>query len=306
MAEVAVPTQPQMPLRAYGVIIVGILAVSLAAIFIRLAQREGVSSLFIAGARLTLAAAVLTPFTWSKYASQLRQLKQSELRLAGLAGFFLALHFATWILSLEYTSILVGVVLVTTGPLWTAILEFAFLKTRLGTMVILGLVLAVAGGIFIGIPGSESFEMGRNPLLGGLLALIGAVAFAVYIVIGRKLRAQLPLLPYIWLVYSSAAAVLIVAVLITRTPIAGYSTEGYLWVVALGLVPQLIGHSSFNYAVKYLPATLIGIAGQLEPVASAIIAALMFHEIPHSQQIWGSATILIGVTLAGLAQARSK
>ncbi len=306
MREVAVPTQPQIPLRAYGVILVGILAVSLAAIFIRLAQREDVPSLFIAAGRLTLAALILTPFAWSKYALRIRQLARNDLLLAGVSGLFLALHFATWILSLEYTTVLVGVVLVTTGPLWTAVLETVFLKTRLGTMVILGLILAIMGGTLIGIPGGEEFDPGRNPLLGGVLALSGAVAFAVYIVIGRKLRAQLPLLPYIWLVYSSAAAVLMVAMLISRTPMAGYSTEGYLWVVALGLVPQLIGHSSFNYAVKYLPATFIGIAGQLEPVASAIFAILLFREIPYSQQIWGSATILVGVTLAGLAQARSK
>lgn len=306
MAEVAVPTQAQTPLRAYGVIVVGILAVSLAAIFIRKAQMEGVPSLFIAAARLTLAALVLTPFTWNGYGAQIRQLARNEMMLAGVAGFFLALHFATWILSLEYTTVLVGVVLVTTGPLWTAVLETVFLKTRLGTMVILGLVLAIIGGVLIAIPGGEGIEAGSNPLLGGALALTGAVAFAVYIVIGRKLRARLPLLPYIWLVYSGAAFVLIVAVFVARIPITGYSRDGYLWVVALALIPQLIGHSSFNYAVKYLPATFIGIAGQLEPVASAIIAIFLFREIPQSQQIWGSATILVGVTLAGLAQARSR
>jgi drug/metabolite transporter (DMT)-like permease len=306
MAEVAVHTQSQTPLRAYGVMLIGILAVSLAAIFIRLSQLEGVPSLFIAAGRLTLASLILTPLVWSKYTSHIHQLARNDLLLAGLSGFFLALHFATWILSLEYTSVLVGVVLVTTGPLWTAVLETMFLKTRLGTMVILGLVLAIIGGILIGIPGAEGFEPGQNPLLGGVLALSGAVAFAVYIVIGRKLRAQLPLLPYIWLVYSGAALILIVAVFVTRVPITGYSADGYLWVVALGLIPQLIGHSSFNYAVKYLPATFIGIAGQLEPVASAMIALVLFQEIPHSQQLWGSATILVGVTFAALAQARSK
>jgi drug/metabolite transporter (DMT)-like permease len=305
MAKAATLSQAEIPLRAYGAIVIGILAVSLAAIFIRLAQMEGVPSLFIAAGRLTLASLILTPFAWGKYSRQIRRLARPDLLLAGVSGFFLALHFATWILSLEYTSVLVGVVLVSTGPLWIALLEAIFLNVRPGTTILAGLFLAILGGVMIGITGVQDTEPGQNPLLGGALAVSGAVAFAVYIVIGRKLRAELPLLPYIWLVYGCAALVLLLALLVTGTPIVGYSPEGYLWVVALALIPQLIGHSSFNYAVKYLPATFIGIAGQLEPVASTFIAFLWFEEIPQPLQVVGSAVILVGVTLAGLAQARS-
>ncbi len=306
MAKAATLTETPIPLRAYGSIVIGILAVSLAAIFIRLAQMEGVPSLFIAAGRLTLASLILTPLAWRKYLSEIRLLARPDLALAIVSGFFLALHFATWILSLEYTSVLVGVVLVSTGPLWIALLEAIFLKARPGTTILLGLFLAILGGILIGVTGVEDSTPGQNPLLGGALAVSGAVAFAVYMVIGRKLRVELSLLPYIWLVYSCAAVILLLAVLVTGTLVVGHSSEGYLWVVALALVPQLIGHSSFNYAVKYLPATFIGIAGQLEPVASAFIAFLRFQEIPHPLQVVGSAVILIGVTLAGLAQARSK
>jgi drug/metabolite transporter (DMT)-like permease len=306
MAKAAILTTTPIPLRAYGAIVIGILAVSLAAIFIRLAQMEGVPSLFIAAGRLTLASLLLTPLAWRKYSSEICCLALPDLLLAGLSGFFLALHFATWILSLEYTSVLVGVVLVSTGPLWIALLEAIFLNARPGIIFLLGLFLAIVGGILIGVTGVEDTVPGQNPPLGAALAVGGAVAFAVYMVIGRKLRVELSLLPYIWLVYSCAAAVLLLALLATGTIVVGYSGEGYLWVVAIALVPQLIGHSSFNYAVKYLPATFIGIAGQLEPVASALIAFLRFHEIPHPLQMLGSAVILVGVTLVGLAQTRSK
>lgn len=306
MAKATDRTEAKTPVRAYSAVVIGILAVSLAAIFIRLAHLEGVPSLFIAAGRLTMAGLILTPLAWRSHADAIRRLARLELLLAGLSGFFLALHFATWILSLEYTSVLVGVVLVSTGPLWIALLETIFLRTRPGTIVVLGLCLAILGGILIGITGVEDSKPGQRPLLGGTLAVSGAVAFAIYIVIGRKLRAQLALLPYIWLVYSFAAAILLVAVFVTGTPIAGYSTPGYLWVIALALVPQLIGHSSFNYAVRHLSATFIGIVGQLEPVASAFIAYLRFQEIPHPLHVVGSAVVLIGVTLAGLAQARSK
>jgi drug/metabolite transporter (DMT)-like permease len=298
--------QPRVPVRAYGVIAIGLLAVSLAAIFIRLAQVEGVPSLLIAAGRLTLASLLLTPWVLLNYRPELGRLTGNQLALAATAGFFLSIHFATWILSLEHTAVLISVVLVSTGPLWIALLEMGLLNAHIGVAVFGGLALAVVGGVLIGYAGAEGALPGQDPLLGALLALAGAVTFAIYMVIGRKLRATLTLLPYIWLVYSCAAATLVLAVLVTATPVAGHSADGYLWVAALGLIPQLIGHSSFNYAVRYLPATFIGIVAQLEPVASAFIAFLRFHEIPNTLQIVGSAVILVGVTLAGLAQARSK
>jgi drug/metabolite transporter (DMT)-like permease len=162
----------------------------------------------------------------------------------------------------------------------------------------------VIGGISIGTSGGSDLTPGRNPLVGSLLAVSGAAAFAIYMVIGRKLRAKLELLPYIWLVYSCAAIMLILVVLLTRIPVTGYSLMGYAWVVALALIPQLIGHSSFNYAVKYLPATFIGVAAQLEPVASAFIAVILFKEMPQPVQVLGSAVILAGVILALVGQSK--
>jgi drug/metabolite transporter (DMT)-like permease len=326
MAEAAALTSNRTPTRAYLVIGVGIAAVSLAAIFIRLAQMQGIPSLLIAAGRLSLAALILTPFTLRDYRPQIHQLKRSDLLFAGVSGLFLALHFAAWIFSLEYVSVLIGVVLISTSPLWIAVLEVVVLKVRLGRLVVVGLMTAVVGGIAIGTSGGSDLTPGRNPLLGSILAVSGAVAFAFYMVIGRKLRARLQLLPYIWLVYSCAALILILAVLIVGTPITGYPVVGYIWVViqerlpfflsiqtghpvagyvwvvALALIPQLIGHSSFNYAVKYLPATFIGVAGQLEPVASAFIAILLFKEMPQPVQVLGSAVILVGVILAVMGQ----
>jgi drug/metabolite transporter (DMT)-like permease len=304
MAKAAALTSNRTPTRAYLVIGIGIAAVSVAAIFIRLAQMQGVPSLLIAAGRLMLAAVILTPFTLRDYRPQIRQLKRSDLLLAGVSGLFLALHFAAWIFSLEYASVLIGVVLISTSPLWIALLEVVVLKARLGPLVIVGLITAVIGGISIGTSGGSDLTPGRNPLVGSLLAVSGAAAFAIYMVIGRKLRAKLELLPYIWLVYSCAAIMLILVVLLTRIPVTGYSLMGYAWVVALALIPQLIGHSSFNYAVKYLPATFIGVAAQLEPVASAFIAVILFKEMPQPVQVLGSAVILAGVILALVGQSK--
>ena len=280
---------------------VGVVAVSLAAIFIRLAQDAATPSLLIATGRLVLAAMILTPVVLRRphYLNQIRQLNRSELLLAVVSGVFLAIHFGTWVTSLEHTSVLISVVLVTTTPIWVAILEVAFLRTRLARHVIAGLVVAFIGGIVISVGSGEGVEGGaRGNLYGAFLAIVGAVTVAVYLVIGRRLRATLALTPYIWIVYGCAALVMCAVLLFTRTSVLGHDLVGYLWIVALALIPQLVGHSSFNYALAYLPATYVGIATQLEPVLSALAAAVVFAEIPTVGEVLGGLLIITGVSIA--------
>ena len=296
---------PKIPLQAYFVIAMGIIAVSFGSIFIKLAQAEGIPSLLIAAARMTIASLALTPVIVRSHQIEMRSLSRRQLTLAAASGLFLAIHFASWIKSFEYTIVLVSVVLVNTNPLWSAALEVIFLRTRLTRVILFSLIIGVIGSIIVALPAQQITTFGNNPLLGSLLALIGAVAVAIYFVIGRKMRTSLSLVPYIWLVYGCAAIFLIIVVILTGTPVTGYSLKGYLWLVAMALVPQLIGHSSFNFALKYFPASYVGIAGQLEPVLSAILAFLLFTEIPASVQLIGSIIILSGVILASLSQSRS-
>jgi drug/metabolite transporter (DMT)-like permease len=286
------------PAQVYAFVLLGVLATSTAAIFIRFAQGEGLPSLVIAAGRLTLAALLLTPFALRAHRPELAALKRNDLILGAASGLFLAIHFATWIASLEYTSVLISVVFVSTSPLWVALLELVFLRVRLGALVWIGLVIALVGGVAIGIAGDSAADIGSNPVLGGGLALAGAVTIAVYLVIGRKLRAKLSLLPYIWVVYSFAAAFLVAFVILAGLPLTGYAPDGLIWIVLLALVPQLVGHSSFNYALRYLPATFISIATQMEPIASAALALLIFREQPTAAQGVGSLAILAGVLLA--------
>jgi drug/metabolite transporter (DMT)-like permease len=299
--------QPQTTILtpAYTALVIGVIGISLGSIFIRLAQAEGVPSLLIAAARLSIAAFILTPIVLRRYLPDIRQLERSELVLAGVSGIFLAVHFATWVSSLEYTSVLISVVLVNTNPLWAALLEVTFLKIRLPKSVKLGLAIAFIGGVVIVLPSGGQLALGSNPLLGAGLAIVGAIAVSVYFVIGRKLRASLPLLPYIWLVYGCAAIVSMIVVLISRIPVTGYSTEAYFWLVTMAVVPQLIGHSSLNYALGYLPATFVTISIQLEPMISAVFALFLFSEIPSYLQIVSSIVILAGVILASIGQSRS-
>ena len=292
--------------RLYLIVLAGVAAVSFAAIFIRFAQAEGLPSPVIAAGRLTIAALLITPVALRSHRDALRTLDKRDLLLAAASGLILAVHFATWIASLEYTSVLISVVFVTTSPLWVALLEVTFLRARLGRLVVGGLLIALAGGILIGLSGGteSASALDEGSLFGGLLALAGAVAIAIYLVIGRKLRGKLPLTPYIWLVYSFAALFLLALVILSGTPLTGYGAGGYLWIVLLALIPQLIGHTTFNYALRFVPATFVGIMTQMEPIGSAIAAFILFRETPLPLQIVGSAAILVGVALATLGQSQ--
>lgn len=306
MSQSQVIARSQTPFQAFAVLAAGVLAVSVGSTFIRLAQEESVPSLLIAAARLGLASLVLTPFVLWRYSPQIARLKRNDLLLAGLSGIFLAIHFATWVSSLEYTSVLISVVLVSTNPLWVGIMEVMFLRARLNWNIRIGLAVAFLGGLLIAIGGNSQSGRESNPLLGAGLALAGALAFSVYFVIGRKLRADLPVIPYIWLVYSCGAIPLLVGVTVSRIPLNEYSAEGFLWLAATALVPQLIGHSSLNYALGFVPATLVTLAMQLEPALSGVIAFFVFNERPGLPHIIGSATILLGIITASLGHSRSE
>lgn len=290
--------RPRTPTQVYAFLFVGVFAASLAAIFIRIAQGEGVPSAFIAAGRLTLSALILTPFALSRHRAELAELRGADLLLAAASGLVLAVHFATWIASLEYTSVLISVVLVGTAPLWSALFEVVFLRAHLGRLVVVGLLVAFAGGLLIGLEGGGASASANDTLFGGILSLVGAATFAIYLVIGRRLRAKLSLVPYIWVVYGFAAIFLLVLSFGSGAPITGYSPTAYFMILLLALVPQLIGHTSFNYAVRYLSATFVGIATQTEPITSALIAYIVFNEVPLPLQIVGSAAVLVGVLIA--------
>ena len=307
MTNIQTLEAPSAPRQTYVVLAIGLFASSTAAILIRLAQDASIPSLLIAAGRLTIATLVLTPLTLRNHWHSIRQLVRRDFALIGLSGAFLALHFINWITSLELTSVLISVVLVSTSPLWIAVLERIFLHIRLAPTILLGLLAAIVGGIIISLPvDGTQIQLGRNPLLGSMMALAGAFTIAVYLVIGRSVRAKLPLLPYIWLVYGIAALITTLVVLLTGTPVFGHDPQGYLWVLAIALIPQLIGHSSFNYVLRHLPATLVGVIGQLEPAASAALAVILFNEVPRPVQLIGSLVVVVGVILAIVGQRDTK
>lgn len=311
--------EPRVPMRVYVMMIMALFAFAVAPIMVRFAQREAMPSLLIAGGRLVLSALILTPLVWHRYRQDLFQLRRRDLGLMLAAGFFLAMHFGLWVTSLEYTSVLISVVFVTSSPLWVALLEFFILRDPLRRLVIVGLIIAIGGGLLIGLGGIEASQTDvsidlKRDVIGGGLSLAGAISVAIYLIIGRKLQqayvdeagriVKLPLIPYLWLVYGSAGVFLMVIVIVLQIPIVGYSPMGYLWVLSMALIPQLIGHSALNYAVGYLSPTIVSMTTQLEPIGSAIIAYFLFGELPLPLQIVGSLVIVTGVMIANYGHGR--
>ncbi len=290
------------------VLLIAILAVSSASILIRFAQ-EDAPSLVIASLRIAIASLVLAPYALWRYRTEILGLSQKQLLLALLAGLFLAVHFATWISSLEYTTVASSVVFVSTGPLWVALISPLVLGERASRETLYGLGIALAGGIIVGLAGSCTIQGGvkcagfsspfqEGALLGDFLALVGAWAVAGYLVIGRKLRTGMSLIPYIFLVYGMAAAALLLLTVGIGQALTGYRPITYLWIILLALVPQLIGHSTYNWALRYLPASAVATANLGEPIGSAILAYMILQERPGVFTILGGILILIGIYLA--------
>jgi drug/metabolite transporter (DMT)-like permease len=283
-------------IRPYLVISIGIVAVSFASIFIRLAEAP---SLVIAACRLTITSLILAPAALIRGKEELRTLTRGDLQLALLSGLFLGLHFATWISSLEYTSVASSVVFVDTSPLFVGLASHLLLKERVSRQTFVGIAVSVLGGIIIGY---GDFGLGARELFGDFLALAGAMAVSGYFLVGRKLRRHLSLLSYIFLVYATAAAFLVTLCLVTGQPFSGYSQQTYLMFILLAIVPQIIGHSSYNWALRYLPATFVGVGTLGEPVGSTILACFILNEIPTLAKIGGGVLILTGIYLSSRAE----
>lgn len=278
--------------RRYAIIGLGVVSVSFAAIFIRLAEAP---PLVIATYRLCLAFLLLAPLAWLRSGREIARLRRRDLALAVASGAFLALHFALWIASLSYTSVATSVVLVTANPIFVAIASYLLFRERLTWQATLGIAVCLAGA---GIIGYGNWRLGPDPLLGGVLALLGALAVAGYLLIGRRLRQSISLLGYSFMVYGSAAALLLAATLSMGQPLGGYPAETYLMMALLALVPQLLGHMSLVWALRFVSATLVTIAVLGEPVGATALAWVILNEPPSLWEVAGGVLILAGIFVA--------
>jgi drug/metabolite transporter (DMT)-like permease len=265
-----------------------VLAVSAAAIFIRLAEAPAIAVAFW---RCALGAALLLP---PALVRRERFPRGKGLYVGVASGVALGAHFGFWISSLDHTSVAASVVLVSTQPVFVAILAYLLFGERTSTLSFAGVLAALAGTAVIA--GDDS--VGSAALLGNALALAGAVTVAVYVLIGRSSRTGgMGVLPYSVVVYSAAALSLLPVALSLDVPLWGYSGETWFWLWAITLGPQIMGHTVFNWALRYVEASILSGTILAEPVVSALLAWLILSERPGIATIIGGAIVLLGLFL---------
>jgi drug/metabolite transporter (DMT)-like permease len=293
-----------MNARALPMLILGasVVIVSTSAILIRLALGEGVASLSIATWRLGLAAIVLTLVVAAKPVAraEIMALSRTHIGLAIASGIFLAAHFASWIASLSYTSVASSTALVTTNPVWIALISWLLFRERLHRSIVLGIIAAMLGSalIFLSDARASQANVGSNPMLGNGLAVIGSLTVCGYLLIGRRLRQTFSLLTYVWLVYLSAAITLLAFAVMMQAPLTGFTALAWACLVGLAIGPQLLGHSGINWSLKHAPATVVAVAILGEPIASALLAWWIFDERFQPLQLAGFSLLLIGIFIS--------
>ncbi len=275
-------------------------------IAIRIAQGEGIPSLVIVLLRLWLVSLGLLPLVWTRYRQDLARLTRRQALLAGLAGFWLALNLLLLFVSLEYTSVLMTSLLRRTTPMWIVLPEILIFGVVFSRRFWISLVVTLVGVALVGLGGLTAVQAGSDPLLGGALALVGSFCFGAYLLIGRQLNNLIPPLLYSFLVFFSAALCVSLAVAATGTPITGYSLEAYLWALVVTILAQVLGHLGMNLALQFLRATALAILLQVGVVVSAVIALLVFGEVPSVVQLAGSALVIYGVVVVTYEQTRAR
>ena len=284
------------------ILAIGVLAISTAAIWSRLAfevaeTREVGFSLVLAASRLTLASVILLP-TWRKIDRTGRF--KVALPYAIAAGIFLGIHFACWISSLAYTSIAASTTFVTTNPVWVALISWVWWKEKMSRTTIAGVAIALGGGLLIGLADSSG-NAGTNPLLGNFLAIAGAWAVSFYLLLGREAQKRgLTLGGYGAIAYTTAAVVLLPMPILFGSGYSGYPPLVYLYILLMALLPQLVGHTSLNWAMRWVSPTFVTLSILFEPMGASSLGYFVFGEIPPPQVFLGAAVLLTGVGIAAM------
>lgn len=272
------------------VLLVSIVAVSTASILIRLTDAPPMA---IATWRLFLSTLMLLPFFLSRGGvSNLRAMSRNELLTLAGVGVVLAVHFATWITSLSYTSVASSVIFVHVDPIFVALVSHFVLGERVSRRVALGVGVAFVGASIIAF---GDLGTGAENLVGDALSLIGAIALGLYILAGRRLRQRLDLTTYVTPVYAVSAAVLAAGSLAVGAPLLGFDSGVYVMFAAIALVPMIFGHTLYNWALRWISAPVVSISLLGEPVGASLLAFVVLGESPSPIALLGGAVTLAGI-----------
>ena len=271
---------------SWSLLALGVVAASVSAILVRYAS--GADALAISFWRCALGAIVLVPFA----RSGLRSMERSAYVVPMVAGAFLAVHFATWIRSVELTTVAVSVLLVSTTPIFVAVIAWLVFHDRLPGVGWLGIFLALAGTALV-----AGVDIEGSSFVGNLLALAGGAMAAGYVIAGRVARRKLGILEYAVVTYALAAALLLVVCLAAGVELGGYPSKTWWALAGVVVGPQLLGHTIINLVLRDIEATSVSVAIMAEPIIAITLAFILFDETPSMLVYPGGAAILAGIYL---------
>ena len=279
------------PIHPYIPIIIGVISVALSAIFVKLATADaGVIAFY----RMLFSVLLMLPIFLLKYREELLKLGKKDWVFSTIAGVFLAFHFILWFESLNYTSVASSTVLVTLQPIFAFVGTYFFFKEKLSFKIILSALVAIAGSVIISW---GDFKLSGTAFYGDMLALIACALITTYLLFGQDVRKRLSLITYTFVVYTISTITLFFYVLIKGESFGPYPESDWFWFIMLALIPNLLGHTLFNWALKWVSTNVISIAILFEPVGAAILAFYVFHETLTTTQIIGGLIVIAGILL---------
>jgi drug/metabolite transporter (DMT)-like permease len=292
------------PLVALGV---AVLAISTSAILVRWSDAPTVVTAFY---RVSFTVVALVPFVARGDDVSIERATVRDGVVAVAAGVALACHFLAWFESLDRTTVAASVTLVQTQPVFVVCGAWLLLDERIGRRTLLGVGVALVGAVILSV-GGDFLTLGAltappvtGSTAGNLLAVLGAVAAAAYVLAGRSLRRRLPVLPYVAVVYSVCAAVLLAVAIGQDQPLLSYPRHEWVLFAAMALGPGVAGHTVVNWALGHLESHVVSVSLLGEPVGSTLLAVVFLSEVPTVGTVVGGVVVLAGIALTVTASER--
>ncbi|KGR91699.1 membrane protein [Ureibacillus massiliensis 4400831 = CIP 108448 = CCUG 49529] len=279
------------PIHPYIPILIGVISISLSAILVKLATADaGVIAFY----RMLFSVLIMSPIFFMKHTHEIKLITKRDWIFSTIAGVFLAFHFILWFESLNYTSVASSTVLVTLQPLFAFVGTYFFFKEPLTLKTVISGLIAILGSFLISW---GDFQVSGTALYGDMLALIACALITGYLLFGQDVRKRISLITYTMVVYSISTICLFLYVIVKGESFGPYSSMDWLWFLLLAIIPNLFGHTLFNWALKWVSTNIISVAVLFEPIGAALLAYIVFSESLIPSQIIGGIVVIVGITL---------
>ena len=279
---------------------VAVIAVSTSAVLVELSDAPRVLK---AGYRVLFTTAFVAPFAFRER-REFAGVSGSDWLVVSAAGVLLAVHFASWFASIEFTSIAASTTLVQTQPAFVAVGAWLLLDERVGARIVGGILVAIAGSVLLSLGDFlTGSALGPSPTLGNALAVVGAVAGAGYVLAGRSVRQRLSLAPYVFAVYGVCTVVLFAVAVALGLPLVDYPPSEWALFVGMAVGPGLFGHTVVNWALKYVESSVVSVSLLGEPVGSTLLALAVFGQVPGAFTVAGGVVVLAGIAVTTTGRA---